>query len=228
MSDRKVGHRQRLKKKFKETGLLSLHDYEVIELLLTYALPRSDVKAIAKKLIEHFGSFSGILDASIKELTAIKGISEHTAILLKLSKDISTVYLEEQIVSEDVMNNPITVSKFARMYLGGEAKEYLMVIFLNAKNKKIANEILHEGTINQAIVFPREIIKKILEYDATAIILVHNHASGETKPSSQDLRLTQNINDAVKTIDVTLLDHLIVTREGYFSFVEHNLIDAPR
>lgn len=219
-----LGHRRRLRERFRKDGVAGMHDYEVLELLLTYALPRKDVKPIAKELIRIFGSFSAVLDAPQLELEKIKHIGPISSTLLALIKEICSLYLGEKVKNKDVLSSPQAVLNFARVKLAGLSREAFLVIFLNNKNKVIAHKILQEGTIDRAIIYPRRLIEEALACHATGVILVHNHPSGEAEPSLEDKQLTRSLVEAARTIDLRILDHLIVGREGYCSFLERGIL----
>ena len=218
------GHRERLRQRFLNTGADGMHDYEIIELLLTFVIPRRDVKPVAKDLLSHFGSISGIFDAPVRELSKIKGIGNNAAIMISSIKDICGAYLADRMLDTDVLSSPADVRNFSRMKLSGLPEEAFMVIYLNIKNHVITHDVLISGTVDQAAVYPRKIVKHTLENNASGIILVHNHPSGICDPSCEDIRMTDAVKTALGTIDVKLLDHIIVGKSGYYSFLEHKLI----
>ena len=208
------GHRKRLRERFKKTGLVGLHDYEFIELLLTYAIPQKDVKPIAKELIQQFNGTKGIFDASIEELTSVTGIGERAAILIKLLKEGATFYLKTRIKGKEVLSSPQDVFDFCHHAISGEKNEKFMVIYLSTKNEVIEVETLEEGTINQTA---RKIIEGALKHNASALIFVHNHPSGDPTPSKTDRQLTEDLKKAASTIDITVHDHIIIGRNSHFS-----------
>jgi len=214
-----IGHRERLRERFRRAGAAGLHDYELLELLLTYVIPRKDVKPLAKKLIKRFGSLSGVLDAAQQELES-EGLSSTTATLIRLVKELGGSYLAERMKHKDLLSSPQAVMDFARLRLAGLPHEALMVIYLNAKNEVIDYETLHEGTVDRVIIYPRRVIEAALAHHAAGLILVHNHPSGYPEPSEDDKRLTQAIVEAVRTVDIQVIDHIIVGRDGYYSFRE--------
>ncbi len=218
------GHRKRLKERFSSYGGESFRDYELLELLLTYSIPRKDVKGIAKSLVSRFNCLSGVLNADIKELCEIEGVSGNTAILIALCREIASKYFEDKIFSKDVIAEPSSVYDFARIKLSHLKDEVFMVILLNPKNHVIDFTVLDEGTVDSAVVYPRKIIKEVINKNASAVILVHNHPSGICDPSNDDIRLTSAVKDAVKPVDVKVLDHIIAGKTGYFSFRERNLL----
>ncbi|MEQ9619306.1 MAG: DNA repair protein RadC [Deltaproteobacteria bacterium] len=221
-----LNHRKRLRERFHKTGADGMHDYELLELLLTYSIPRRDVKPVAKKLLSEFGSLSGVLDADQKKLEALSGVGSVSATLIRLVKELYGSYLAENMKKGDILSSPEAVLKFVRVRLSGLVNEAFMVIFLNVKNEVIDYSILHEGTVDNVAVYPRRIIESAISHNASGIILVHNHPSGNPAPSREDKILTRDIREAVNTIDIRMLDHIIVGKGGYFSFVESGLLNA--
>jgi DNA repair protein RadC len=219
-----VDHRKRLRARFRKNGTEGMHDYEVLELLLTYAIARKDVKPYAKELIKRFGNLSGVLDASQQELESVLHIGPISSTLIRLVKAIGSLYLAEKMKQRDVLSSPQAVLEFARMRLSGLPHEAFMVVFLNTKNKVLDHKIIQEGTVDRAAVYPRRIIEEALSRHATSVILVHNHPSGDAQPSAEDKQLTRDLVEAAKTIDLRVLDHLIVGKEGYCSFAEARLL----
>ena len=215
-----VGHRNRLRERFMKAGAEGFHDYELIELLLTYAVPRRDVKPLAKELMNRFGSLAGIIDASQKELEEAKNIGPASAVLVRLVKEICSEYMAERIQERDLVSSPGAVVDFARMRLAGLPNETFAVLFLNVKNEVMNYEIIHEGTIDRAVVYPRRIIEYALGHHAAGLILIHNHPSGHPEPSSEDRDITQAIIHAARTVDIRVLDHIVIGGDGYFSFAE--------
>jgi len=222
-----LGHRKRLRERFKKSGIEGMHDYEILELLLTYAIPRRDIKPFAKELIKRFGSFSGIFDANQKELETVPHIGPISSTLIRLVKEICGSYLAEKMKQKDVLSSPQAVLDFARVKLAGLPHESFMVILLNTKNKVQGYKIIQEGTLDRAVVYPRRIVEEALAHHAASLILVHNHPSGDAEPSPEDKQLTRAIVEAARTMDIRVLDHIIVGKEGYCSFVEARLMPAP-
>jgi DNA repair protein RadC len=223
-----VNHRKRLRERFRKSGADGMHDYELLELLLTFSIPRRDVKPVAKKLISEFGGLSGVLDADQKKLEELSGVGSMSAALIRLVKELYNTYLAENMKRGDVLSSPETVLKFVRVRLSGMTNEAFMVIYMNVKNEVIDYSILHEGTIDNVAVYPRRIIETALSRHASGVILVHNHPSGNPMPSREDKILTREIADAAGTLDIRVLDHIIVGKDGYFSFMENDLISAVK
>lgn len=223
-----TGHRQRLRERFNKTYSDGLHDYEMLELLLIYSIARRDVKPLAKKLLDHFGSVPSILDASPDELQQIKGIGPTSATHIKLVKELCTVYLARQMEQKDLLTSPHQAVQFARMKLAGLGYEVFMAIFLNSQNEMMSYEIIHQGTIDQVAVYPRRLVEKALQYHASGLIVVHNHPSGHTQPSEEDKNLTRLLLEAAKLFDIRLLDHIIVGQYDHFSFLAHGFLSDRR
>ncbi len=219
-----LGHRKRLRDRFKKSGGGGLLDYELLELLLTYAIPRKDVKPYAKDLIKRFGSLSGVLDAGQQDIEEVCKVGPISSTLILVVKEICGFYLCEKMKTRDVLSSPQAVLDFARIKLAGLPHEAFMAIFLNAKNKVLDYEIIQEGTIDRTVIYPRRIIEAALKRHAASVIFVHNHPSGDVQPSPEDKQLTNCITQAINTIDVRVLDHIIVGKEGYFSFVENRIL----
>jgi len=218
------GHRQRLRNRFLQGGAAALADYELLELLLTFAIPYSDVKPLAKSLIQHFGSFNRVLDASAQDLMEFIGLREYSAVLIKLVKACSEQYLKEEALKRDQIKSLASLVDYCRTSMGGLPDEQFRVIFLNSQNEIIAEEIVQEGTVNQTVVYPRKVLELALKHKATGLILVHNHPSGNLTPSAADLELTRSLVKASRALNLTVHDHLIISRQGYFSLAEKNLL----
>ena len=219
-----LGHRERLRRRFRQAGPEGLHDYELLELLLTYAIPRRDVKSLAKDLIRRFGGLSGVLDASFEELEAVPQLGPASAVLIRLVKETCSAYLAEGMRRRDFLTSPQAVVDFARAKLAGLPHEAFMVVYLDAKNGVIAHEVLHRGTVDRSVVYPRRVIEGALAHHASALVLVHNHPSGDVQPSPEDRRITRMIVEAARTVDLRVLDHVIVGKNGHFSFAAAHLM----
>lgn len=218
------GHRQRLRQRYVEAGPGALADYEMLELLLFHAIPRRDTKPTAKRLIETFGSYAAVLRADVKALSAVKGVGETTAIMLK-----SVVYAAERLAREEIMDRVVLSSWDAlmnhiRISMARQETERFRILFLNVKNALIADEEQQSGFVNHAPVYPREVIKRALELCASALILIHNHPSGIPDPSPADIDMTRKIKEADDQLGVRLHNHIIFAREGTFSMRSEGLI----
>jgi DNA repair protein RadC len=219
-----VDHRRRLKEKYQAAGIAGWQDYEILEFALTYAIARKDTKPSAKELAGRFKNLAGVLDADIADLLTIKGIGLHSALFLKLLKDIARRYARKEIVQKDLISSPEAAVRYLDVALKGAADEEFHALFLNAANRLIAAECLQKGTVSRSAVFPREIAERALSHKAVGVIIAHNHPGGTTKPSDDDLRATQAIRKALDAIEVGLLDHLIISGEGHFSWKEQGLL----
>ncbi|MEN6319864.1 MAG: DNA repair protein RadC [Syntrophaceae bacterium] len=217
-------HRQRLKKKFIESGTGAFHDYEALELLLTYAIPQKDVKPLAKDLLREFGSIKGVIDADMSSLEKMNGISAHTAILIKLVKEIGALYLKEKAKEKPQITCTKELLNYCKTYMGGLKDEQFCVIYLDAQNRITDIEAIEEGIVNQAVVYPRKVLENALKQKASAIIMVHNHPSGHVKPSDADIRLTKTIQETAKVLDILVHDHVIIGENRFFSFREEGLM----
>jgi len=218
------GHRARLRQRFLQGGTGALQDYELLELLLTFAIPYSDVKPLAKKLIAHFGSFTRVFDASPEAIMEVTGLKEYSAVLIRLVKACAEYYLKEGVLDRQKISSLSALVDYCRTSMGGLADEQFRVIFLNSQNEIIAEEIVQEGTVNQTVVYPRKVLELALKHKATGLILVHNHPSGNLTPSVADLELTRSLVKASRALNLTVHDHLIISRHGYFSLAEKNLL----
>lgn len=219
-----IGHRARLKEKFLSIDSAKFKDYELLEILLTFSIPRGDVKPIAKKLFENFRNFSNIFCSDLDSIKGIKGIGPSTAIFLKLIHEIGCRLAKEEISEDIKLNCPEKVLKYCKLRMSGLNYEQFRVIFLDRKNKLISDEVIQSGTIDKAVVFPREIVKRALEIGAGALILIHNHPSGDPTPSKADIDATINIQKASKTMEIFLYDHLIIGKNSHFSMRANQLI----
>ncbi len=217
------GHRRRLKERYLAAGCSGMHNYEVMELLLSYAIPRKDVKPLAKELFSKYHSFKGILDADIKEIENTVGLGSNSAILIKLIKDISVIYLGEKARQKVQISNSRELLDYCKVALGGLKNERFSVIYLDAQNRIIEIETVQEGIVNQAVVYPRKIIEGALLRKASALILVHNHPSGEVRPSAADINLTKSIREVAKALNIEVNDHIIVGENRHFSFREEGI-----
>ena len=214
-----AGHRERLRQKYRKAGHGGLLDYEKLELLLTFAISRRDVKPIAKALLKRFGSLSGIIDATEKQLTEVPGVGENVALLIHLMKGLYTDYLYEQVKGREVLSSTQEVLRYA-----GLEHEVFMVIYLNTQNEVIGDEILVEGTIDQLYIHPRQLMTRALNMSARGIILLHNHPSGTPSPSPADIQLTRSIKIAAEAVRLDILDHLIIARNSCYSIAAGELI----
>ena len=218
-------HRNRLKERYERAGVTGLQDYEVLELLLFYALPRKDVKPLAKELLKRFGSLKGLLDAGRETLQGVPGIGRHTAVLFSIVRDLGSLYLQQKAEDKEQISSTKELFDYCLSSMGGMKDEHFAVIYLNARNRIIKVETIQEGIVNQAVVYPRKVLENALTNKATAIILVHNHPSGHVRPSEADIRLTKTLQDTARVLDILIHDHIIVGENRYFSFREEGLMN---
>ena len=218
------GHRKRLRKRFLKSGLEGFHDYEIVELLLTLGTPRRDCKGSAKEVLKKFGSLRGVLEAPTEELATIHGIGANNVIGLKLSQAIALRYLSDKVVGQDFLRSSEEVVDYLRLKLRDRSREVFLVIFLNGRNQITAMEEMFEGTLTTSAVYPREVIDRTLKNKAAALVLVHNHPSGNSQPSKEDLDITKRLKDAAASIDVSIHDHLIIAGDDFYSFADHGIL----
>jgi DNA repair protein RadC len=218
------GHRDRLRQRFAESGENALADYELLELLLFTAIPRKDVKPIAKDLIATFGTLHKVFVAPLSDLCAVKGVSENTAIFLHSVHALHNRAMKGDLMQTPVLNNWDRVLAYCHAALSEEKIEQFRILYLNKKNCLIEDEIHAKGTIDGANVYTREIMKKAMNIGATAMILIHNHPSGDPTPSQADIDLTYQLRDAAKPLNIEIHDHLIISRSGHFSFKSSGLL----
>lgn len=219
------GHRKRLRERFRRAGFKGFQDYEAIELLLSYAIPRKDVKPLAKNLIKRFGSLRGVLDAEFDELRSVEGLSERSATFINVLKECGTLYLREGIVrTSKKISSTSGLLDYCRSAMSGLKDEQFRAVFLNSQNEVIEDEVINEGTVNQSVVYPRKVMERALHYSATAMIFVHNHPGGSCRPSREDKALTTELVSVAKGLGIRVHDHLIICRSGYFSFLESGLL----
>ena len=211
------GHRERLRERAKAGGLDALPDYELLELYLFRSIPLRDVKPLAKALIARFGGLAGVLGASIAELRTVAGVGESVALDLKLAHEAALRIGRDAVGKRPVITSWSQLLAYVKVALAHEAREQFRVLFLDKKNQLIADEVMNQGTIDHAPVYPREVMRRALELSAASLILVHNHPSGDPTPSSADVEMTRQVVEAGKALRVSVHDHLIVGRDGVAS-----------
>jgi DNA repair protein RadC len=219
-----TGHRERLRQRFLKHGLVSFQDYEVLELLLLYVSRQKDMKPVAKKLIEKFGSFNSVLDVPYNELKVIDGIGDASTTLIHFIKQASTRYLDQKSRLSTTPQDLSDIIGAYRLKLGTLTYEQFELICLNSNFVIVSEDIIAEGTIDQATVYPRKVIELAIKHGATTLIFVHNHPSGDLTPSEMDKLITKNLILAARTVGVNVYDHLIVSSKGYSSFREQSLL----
>lgn len=218
------GHRERLRNRFRDGGEAALADYEVLELLLFRLIPRRDTKPIAKALIERFGTLGSVIGAPIALLQEVKGVGEAVALDLKLVSTVAQRMLKSEIKGKQVLASWSSVIDYCHTSMAYEAREQFRILFLDKRNVLIADEVQGRGTVDHTPVYPREVVKRALELSATAIILVHNHPSGDPTPSRADIDMTKLIVDTAKPLGITVHDHIIIGKDGHASLKGLRLI----
>ncbi len=221
MTDGAAGHRQRLRERFEKAHLEGFHDHEVLELILTYAIPRRDVKPLAKNLLAHFGSFSAVLDAPLEDLKLIPGIGAHAAILVHLVPRLLERYQQDRWRQGLTIDSTRAAVSFLSARLGGQRNEVFCLLALNSRNDLIAAEEIQKGSVNRTAVFPRLVVEASVKHRATAVILAHNHPSGDPQPSAADRQITTRLKKLLTELDIVVHDHIIIAGPNYFSFAEN-------
>jgi DNA repair protein RadC len=222
--DDRVGHRGRLRDRFRNGGPEAVPDYELLEMVLFRAIPRGDTKSLAKRLMAKFGSFAEVISAPRERLKEVEGAGDRVADELKLIKAAAERLALSQIKSKPALSSWTSVLEYLRMAQGFDDREQFRILFLDKKNYLIADEVLGRGTVDHTPVYVREVVKRALELSSTAIILVHNHPSGDPTPSRADIDMTRQIIDAARPLGVSVHDHIIVGRDGHASLKAMRLI----
>jgi DNA repair protein RadC len=218
------GHRERLRARFLKGGSDALADYELLELVLFRAIARRDIKPLAKDLIKQFGSFAEVVSAPAERLKSIKGLGEAAITELKLVEAAAHQLARGQVKNRPVLSSWSNVLDYCRTAMAFADKEQLRVLFLDKRNRLIADELQQEGTVDHTPVYPREVVKRALELSATAIILVHNHPSGDPTPSQADIAMTKEIVSVAQPLGISVHDHIIVGKDGHASMKGLKLI----
>ena len=219
-----LGHRERLRRRFRDAGADALPDYELLELILFRAVPRRDTKPLAKAILAQFGTFAEALNAPEERLKEVPGLGEAAITEIKLVRAAALRLVRGEVLERPVLASWSQVLDYCRASMGFEAKEQFRILFLDKRNQIIADEVQQKGTVDHTPVYVREIVKRSLELSASAIILVHNHPSGDPTPSRADIDMTKQIMDAAKPLGVTIHDHIIVGKQGHASFRGFGLI----
>lgn len=218
------GHRERVRQRFLEQGLEGFQDYEVLELLLFGVYRQQDTKLVAKALLNQFGSFKGVLDAPVEELTTVTGVGETAAIMIHFVKHAAARYLRQTSRQRTTLDSERDLINYCIMNMGANPNEVFRVIALDSTFAIIDERDIAEGTVNQATVFPRKVIEFGLASNASTLVLVHNHPSGHLEPSDFDKTMTRGLVLSTKSIELQIFDHIIVSRDGHYSFRENGLL----
>lgn len=219
-----LGHRKRLRDRLLKSGGDALHDYELLEMALFAAMPRGDAKPLAKRLIDRFGSFAGSISADHYALRSVDGMGDAGIAALKVVEAAAQRLGRESVIDSPVLSNWDRLIEYCRMQIGRSSREHFRVLFLNRRNVLIADEEQQRGTVGHTPVYPREILKRALELGASAIIMVHNHPSGDPEPSRGDIDMTNEVKDISARLDIALHDHIVISSTGHRSFRSMGLL----
>ena len=222
--DHAKGHRERLRERFRKAGPDGLHDYELLELVLFRAIPRRDVKPLAKTLIETFGGFAEVVSADYERLLEIPNVSQAIATELKIVQAAALTLARQKVLDRPVIGSWRALLDHCRASMAYRKTEEFRILFLDKKNILIADEVQQTGTVDHTPVYPREVVKRALELSASAIILVHNHPSGDCTPSRADIEMTKQIVEAAKPLKINVHDHLVIGRGEHASFKSLGLL----
>ncbi|WP_414124013.1 RadC family protein [Rhizobium sp. BR 317] len=212
------GHRERLRNRYRDGGDAALADYEILELLLFRLIPRRDTKPIAKALLARFGTLGGVFGAPTNLLQEISGVGEAVALDLKLVASVAQRMLKSELTGKPVLSSWKALIDYCHAAMAHEAREQFRILFLDKRNALIADEVQGLGTVDHTPVYPREVVRRALELSATAVILVHNHPSGDSTPSRADIEMTKTIIDTAGPLGITVHDHIIIGKNGHVSF----------
>lgn len=218
------GHRKRVKERYLKEGLDSFEDHQVLELLLFYAIPMKDTNELAHRMIKEFGSLAMLFEAHPHEIARRCGVTENIAILISLIPSLSRRYFQARWGDKPVLNSSQKAGEYSVGLFAGRTYEVFYILCLDTQNRVIHAALVHEGTINEAPVYPRIIVETALRYQAHSVILAHNHPGGSLNPSKADLDVTERIKAALNPIDIKVIDHIVVAGDRYISFAERGLI----
>ena len=219
-----LGHRQRLRERFLKAGGEALPDYEMLELLLFMARPRGDMKPLAKALLKRFGSYAAVISADPAALAEVKGVGDSAIAALKTVQAAALRLAREEVLNQPILSTWQKLMDYCRASMAFADSEQFRILYLNRKNVLIADEVQGKGTIDHTPVYPREVIKRALDLGAAALIMVHNHPSGDPTPSRGDIEMTREVREAGEKLGIQLHDHVIVGRRGHNSFKAMGLL----
>jgi DNA repair protein RadC len=218
------GHRERLRARFRQAGAEGLHDYELLELLLFRTIPRIDVKPLAKDLLKRFGSFAGVLAAPEGRLKEVAGVGDATVSDLKVTLAAAQRITRGEVEGRPILSSWSAVLDYCRTTMAFADKEQFRILFLDKRNQLIRDEMQQQGTVDHTPVYPREVAKRALELSATAVVLLHNHPSGDPTPSQADIEMTRAIIEVARPLGIAVHDHIIVGKDGHASLKGLKLI----
>ncbi|HEX2959637.1 MAG TPA: DNA repair protein RadC [Chitinispirillaceae bacterium] len=216
------GHRKRLLERYQKNGIDALHDHEILELLLTFVLPRKDTKPIARTLLQRYKTIGGVINTPPEELAGVEGLGARSALMFLLVKDLISRCLNEKYQKQDVISHRRDVEEYLRFSFGNRRDEYVAIMFLDNANHIIRTEIIAEGTVNQCAVYPRIVIEKALRSGAASMILAHNHPGGSASASEADWLITERLFTVGKLLEIPLLDHVIICSHKVVSLREQS------
>jgi len=219
-----MGHRKRVRERFLKAGGSSFADYEMLEIMLFSSKPRDDVKPLAKKLIAEFGSVAKVISASAQDLAKVEGVGDVVITSIKIAQEAALRLLKEDFTEKPVLQSWKSLLDYCRASMGHNKTEQFRIFYLDKKNKLIADELQQKGTIDHTPVYPREVVKRALDLGASAMILVHNHPSGDPTPSKADIDMTNQIVKAATPLSVTVHEHIIIGANNHYSFASHGLL----
>lgn len=216
-------HRKRLRERFIKEGIDSFEAHQILELMMFYTIPRKDTNETAHLLLDKFGTFANVLDAPVKELMEVKGVGENTALFLNMIPQIMRRYENSKLKVLSSISSTAEAGEYVKSLFHGRIYECFFLICLNAQNKVVHTEKISEGTPNETSVYPRNVVRIAIQNNATSVILAHNHPGGSITPSSSDIESTAMISSALKTVDIGLMDHIVVANNSYFSMRNYHL-----
>ncbi|WKY48748.1 DNA repair protein RadC [Eubacteriaceae bacterium ES3] len=219
-----AGHRQRVKNRVLNDGLSGFEEYQILEFLLFYSIPRKDTNEIAHKLIERFGTLANVFEASINDLCQVDGLTKNSALLLTMLPDLTKRYQISKIKDKPIISSSKSAGDYVMNLFTGKLYEVFYLLCLDSQNRVNYALLLHEGTINEAPVYPRNIVESALRHQAVSVILAHNHPGGSLKPSHEDINVTQRIKQALEHISIKVIDHIIVAEDRFYSFAENGVL----
>jgi DNA repair protein RadC len=225
MSTDAEGHRQRLRERFENSGFEGFHDHEVLELLLTFVIPRRDVKPVAKELLRQFSNLSAVFDAPRERLQEINGIGSQASVLIRCIPRLIDRYRQDRWKQDRPVNSTQEAVSRLIAEIGTARNEAFYILALDSRNTFLAAEEIQRGSVNRTAVFPRMVVEATLKHRATAVILAHNHPGGDPSPSSADRQLTRKLKKILEDLDIVVHDHIIIGGTGYFSFAEHGELE---
>lgn len=220
----RAGHRARLRERWGQAGVRAFADHELLELLLTHVFLRNDTKPLAKRLLDRFQTFKGVLDATPQQIEEVDGAGPRTGAYIRLLRGAMERYFETDVRQTDLLNSPSSVVAYCRSVVEGLPHEVFDVIYVSAKNRVLGRERLAEGTIDQASVYPRRVVTRALAANAAGLIFVHNHPSGDPTPSPDDKRLTAQLAEAARLVGIPVLDHIVIGNGRHVSFRDRGLL----